>query len=53
MFQSSLILVKNIKASRKFYETIHKQQVEYDFGESVSFRCGFATFEQIVHEINF
>lgn len=38
----ALIVVKDIKRSRNFYENILGQKVEYDFGENVSFKGGFA-----------
>jgi len=41
-FVSSLITVSDINLSRKFYESILNQKVEYDFGANVSFHNGFA-----------
>jgi catechol 2,3-dioxygenase-like lactoylglutathione lyase family enzyme len=41
-FVSSLITVSDINLSRKFYESILNQKVEYDFGANVSFQSGFA-----------
>lgn len=38
----ALIVVKDIKRSRSFYENILGQKVEYDFGENVAFEGGFA-----------
>lgn len=46
-FQSSLIFVKDVEVSRKFYERILEQEVEYDFGEDVVFGGGFA-----IHDAN-
>lgn len=38
----SLIVVKDIKVSRDFYENVLGQKVKYDFGENVAFEGGFA-----------
>lgn len=38
----TLIVVDDIKRSRKFYEDILNQQIKYDFGENVTFESGFA-----------
>lgn len=37
-----LITVKDIAASRNFYENILQQKVKYDFGENVTFEGDFA-----------
>lgn len=40
-YQGALIVVEDMKKSRKFYEEILKQKVENDFGSNVSFEGGF------------
>lgn len=37
-----LIVVKDIKISREFYENVLGQKVKYDFGENVTFEGDFA-----------
>jgi catechol 2,3-dioxygenase-like lactoylglutathione lyase family enzyme len=44
-YQSSVIFVKDIKASRQFYEGLLEQQVEMDFGPNVGFVGGFAIWQ--------
>jgi catechol 2,3-dioxygenase-like lactoylglutathione lyase family enzyme len=44
-FQSSVIFVQDIAASRRFYEDLLGQEVEMDFGPSVEFRDGFALWQ--------
>ena len=46
-FQSSVIFVKDIAASRRFYEDLLGQKVLFDFGENVSFEKGLA-----IHDAN-
>ena len=46
-YQTALVFVKDIKISRTFYEEILQQKIEYDFGEDVVFRGGFA-----IHDAN-
>lgn len=41
-FICPLIVVNNMEVSRNFYEKVINQKVEYDFGENVSFKGGFA-----------
>lgn len=41
-FVSSLIVVKDVKAARSFYEGLLGQKVKNDFGDSVEFEGGFA-----------
>jgi catechol 2,3-dioxygenase-like lactoylglutathione lyase family enzyme len=41
-YQGVLITVKDMAVSRRFYEEVLGQEVEFDFGEDVSFRAGFA-----------
>lgn len=41
-YQGVLITVRDMAASRRFYEQLLEQEVEFDFGEDVSFRAGFA-----------
>lgn len=38
----SLLAVKNIEKSKKFYEKVLNQEIELDHGENVSFKGGFA-----------
>lgn len=47
VFQSSVIFVKDIGVSRRFYETLLEQIVAFDFGENVTFAGGFA-----IHDAN-
>ncbi|MCK5146276.1 VOC family protein [bacterium] len=42
----SLIVVKNIKKARTFYEQILGQTVKFDFGENVTFEGSFAIHQQ-------
>ena len=44
-FQSSVIFVKDIKASRHFYEDLLGQEVLMDFGPNVGFVGGFAIWQ--------
>ncbi len=44
-YQSAVIFVKEIDASRHFYETLLDQEVEMDFGPNVSFKGGFAIWQ--------
>jgi catechol 2,3-dioxygenase-like lactoylglutathione lyase family enzyme len=41
-FICPLLVVNNIEVSKKFYENILDQKVQYNFGENVSFEGGFA-----------
>jgi catechol 2,3-dioxygenase-like lactoylglutathione lyase family enzyme len=41
-FKSVLLFVKDVAVSRRFYEEVLGQKVEYDFGEDVEFYGGFA-----------
>ncbi len=41
-FQTSLLFVRDVEASRRFYEGLLGQEVTFDFGENVSFAGGFA-----------
>lgn len=41
-FICPLLVVNDIEVSKKFYENILDQKVQYDFGENVSFESGFA-----------
>jgi predicted enzyme related to lactoylglutathione lyase len=41
-FICPLVTVSNIDLSRKFYETILKQKVKFDFGANVTFHGDFA-----------
>lgn len=44
-YQSSVIFVKDIAASRHFYEKLLGQEVEMDFGPNVGFKGGFAVWQ--------
>ena len=44
-FQSSVIFVKDIEASRHFYEGLLGQKVEMDFGPNVRFVGGFSIWQ--------
>ena len=46
-YQSAVVFVKDIQASRNFYEDLLGQEVGFDFGENVSFTGGFA-----IHDAN-
>lgn len=46
-FVCSLIAVKDIAESRRFYEEVLNQKVQYDFKENVSFEGGFAIHEKV------
>lgn len=41
-FNSSVLIVKDIGVSRKFYEELLEQKVEIDYGANVAFSGGFA-----------
>jgi catechol 2,3-dioxygenase-like lactoylglutathione lyase family enzyme len=41
-FQSSVLFVRDIQASRRFYEELLGQEVEMDFGANVGYKGGFA-----------
>jgi len=45
-FTSTLITVSDMNAAREFYERLLGQEVEYDFGENVSFKGGFALHQR-------
>ncbi|MDR1231629.1 MAG: hypothetical protein LBK61_09540, partial [Spirochaetaceae bacterium] len=44
-FVCSLICVKNIAASRKFYQDLFGLRVKFDFGKNIAFDCGLALQE--------
>lgn len=44
-YQSAVIFVKDLVASRRFYEEILDQEVEMDFGPNVGFQGGFALWQ--------
>jgi catechol 2,3-dioxygenase-like lactoylglutathione lyase family enzyme len=46
-FKAALLFVKDVTVSRRFYEGVLGQKVEYDFGEDVEFCGGFA-----IHDAN-
>ena len=41
-FICPLLAVNDIEISKKFYENVLDQKVQYDFGENISFEGGFA-----------
>lgn len=45
-FAYPILYVKDIEVSKFFYHDIFEQDIEEDFGEFVSFRSGFALWEQ-------
>jgi catechol 2,3-dioxygenase-like lactoylglutathione lyase family enzyme len=45
-YSTVLIFVRDVDKSKKFYRDCRGQQVEYDFGENVTFKGGFA-----IHDI--
>jgi predicted enzyme related to lactoylglutathione lyase len=45
-FCSSVLLVKDIKLSRQFYEEFLNQKVEIDYGTNVGFVGGFAIWQK-------
>ena len=45
-FTSTLITVSDMNTARDFYERLLGQEVEYDFGENLSFVGGFALHER-------
>ena len=54
-YQSSVVFVQDIAASRRFYEELLGQEVEMDHGPSLTFKSGFALWQvdhafQIIHE---
>ena len=51
-FQSTVIFVKNIQASRQFYEEVLAQTVLMDHGPNIGFEGGFALWEaQHAHQV--
>ena len=44
-FQTSVLFVQKIEASRHFYEKLLGQEVEMDFGPNVAFKGGFAIWQ--------
>jgi catechol 2,3-dioxygenase-like lactoylglutathione lyase family enzyme len=44
-FQSAVLFVQDIMASRWFYEELLGQEVELDFGPNVGFKGGFAIWQ--------
>lgn len=45
-FICPLIVVNNIESSKYFYETMLGQEIDYDFGENVVFKGGFAIHQK-------
>ncbi len=41
-YRCALLAVSDMQKSLKFYKDLLKQEVEYDFGENISFKGGFA-----------
>jgi catechol 2,3-dioxygenase-like lactoylglutathione lyase family enzyme len=44
-YQSSVMFVQDIAASRRFYEDLLGQEVDMDFGPNVGFKGGFALWQ--------
>lgn len=44
-FCSSVLLVKDIQASRQFYETVFNQEVGLDHGLCIGFKAGFSLWQ--------
>jgi catechol 2,3-dioxygenase-like lactoylglutathione lyase family enzyme len=44
-FQSSVFFVRDMQASRRFYEELLGQEVEMDFGANVGYKGGFALWQ--------
>jgi catechol 2,3-dioxygenase-like lactoylglutathione lyase family enzyme len=44
-FQSSVLFVRDIQTSRRFYEELLGQEVEMDFGANVGYKGGFAIWQ--------
>jgi catechol 2,3-dioxygenase-like lactoylglutathione lyase family enzyme len=44
-FNSSVVFVKDIAQSKKFYQTLLKQEIEHDFVMSVIFRNGLSLWQ--------
>ena len=46
VYQSVVLLVKDIEKSKNFYETVLGQRIVMDFGRNVGFEGGFAIWEK-------
>ncbi len=44
-YKSSVIFVENIEKSKRFYSDILRQEIEFDFGENVIYKSGFAIWK--------
>ena len=44
-YQSAILMVKDINISRRFYETVMKQEVDMDLGLNISFKAGFGLWQ--------
>ncbi|NLX09225.1 MAG: glyoxalase [Chloroflexi bacterium] len=44
-YRSAVLFVKDMAASRRFYEQLLGQQVEMDFGPNVGYTCGLSLWE--------
>jgi catechol 2,3-dioxygenase-like lactoylglutathione lyase family enzyme len=51
-FSATVLFVKDIAASRKFYEDVLEMKVEMDFGANVGFEGGLAIWEKNYAENN-
>lgn len=54
-FEGSVIFVKDVEASRRFYEVLLRQEVKDDFGRFVAYEGGFGIWEagfahQLIYE---
>ncbi|NLU33200.1 MAG: glyoxalase [Clostridiaceae bacterium] len=44
-FNAAVLMVKDIDVSRRFYETVMKQEVQMDLGKNIVFKAGFSLWE--------
>jgi len=44
-FSSSVLITKRFAALREFYEAVLGQQVQYDFGSCIQYRCALSVWE--------
>jgi hypothetical protein len=44
-YVSAVLFVKDIAASRQFYEGMFEQQVDTDFGKNIGYKSGLSLWE--------
>ncbi|NLW03357.1 MAG: glyoxalase [Clostridiaceae bacterium] len=44
-FNSAVLMVKDIDVSRRFYETVLRQEIEMDLGKNIAFKAGFSLWQ--------